>query len=138
MAKASTFTPTLALRTMVAWAATLLIFFPLGWLVLTAFKTELQAISVPPLILFTPTFENFHEVQSRSDYLHYAMNSLVAQAEGHALESSLWRARSRDQQHEANAPRSTFPVSSVTRLTLFGVLKGKNAGDSNRTEAACF
>jgi len=77
MAKASTFTPALALRTAAAWAATLLIFFPLGWLVLTAFKTELQAISVPPLIFFTPTFENFHEVQERSDYLHYAMNSLI-------------------------------------------------------------
>ena len=77
MAKASTFTPALALRTVAAWAATLLIFFPLGWLVLTAFKTELQAISVPPLVFFTPTFENFHEVQVRSDYLLYAWNSLV-------------------------------------------------------------
>lgn len=77
MAKAPTFTPALAARTVVAWAATLLIFFPLGWLVLTAFKTELQAISVPPLLVFTPTFENFHEVQARSDYLLYAKNSLV-------------------------------------------------------------
>ena len=39
------------LRTVVAWLVTLLLFFPLGWLVLTAFKTELQAISVPPLVL---------------------------------------------------------------------------------------
>lgn len=77
MAKAPTFTPALAARTVVAWAATLLIFFPLGWLVLTAFKTELQAISVPPLLVFAPTFENFHEVQARSDYLLYAKNSLV-------------------------------------------------------------
>ena len=77
MAKASTFTPALALRTAAAWAATLLIFFPLGWLVLTAFKTELQAISVPPLLVFTPTLENFAEVQTRSDYLLYARNSLV-------------------------------------------------------------
>ena len=35
----------LALRTIGAWAVTLLLFFPLGWLVLTAFKTELQAIA---------------------------------------------------------------------------------------------
>ncbi len=77
MAKASTFTPALVARTVAAWGATLLIFFPLGWLVLTAFKTELQAISVPPLLFFTPTFENFHEVQARSDYLLYAKNSLV-------------------------------------------------------------
>jgi len=77
MAKASTFNPALVARTVVAWAATLLIFFPLGWLVLTAFKTELQAISVPPLLIFAPTFENFAEVQTRSDYLLYAKNSLV-------------------------------------------------------------
>jgi len=68
---------TLALRTVAAWAVTLLLFFPLGWLILTAFKTELQAISVPPLFFFTPTLENFTEVQSRSDYLLYAKNSVI-------------------------------------------------------------
>ena len=77
MARPSTFTPVLAVRTLAAWAVTLLLFFPLGWLLLTAFKTELQAISVPPLLFFTPTFENFHEVQERSDYLLYAKNSLI-------------------------------------------------------------
>ncbi|MDP2678953.1 MAG: carbohydrate ABC transporter permease [Rhodoferax sp.] len=65
------------LRTLAAWGAALLLFFPLGWLVLTAFKTELQAISVPPLLLFTPTLENFAIVQERSDYLLYAKNSLI-------------------------------------------------------------
>ncbi len=70
-------TTVLVARTVAAWAVTLLIFFPLGWLVLTAFKTELQAISVPPLLVFTPTLDNFVEVQRRSDYLLYAMNSLI-------------------------------------------------------------
>lgn len=65
------------LRTFVAWFISLLLFFPLGWLVLTSFKTELQAISVPPLLLFTPTLENFQIVQERSDYLLYAQNSLI-------------------------------------------------------------
>ena len=65
------------LRTLCAWLVTLLLFFPLGWLVLTAFKTELQAISVPPLLLFAPTLENFAIVESRSDYLLYAENSLI-------------------------------------------------------------
>ena len=77
MARPSTFTPALVVRTVAAWLVTLILFFPLGWLVLTAFKTELQAISVPPLLFFTPTLENFHEVQERSDYLLYAQNSLV-------------------------------------------------------------
>jgi sorbitol/mannitol transport system permease protein len=67
----------LALRPAAAWAAALLLFFPLGWLALTAFKTELQAINVPPLLIFPPTLENFAEVQQRSDYLLYARNSLV-------------------------------------------------------------
>ena len=35
----------LALRTVAAWGVALLLFFPLGWLFLTAFKTELQAIA---------------------------------------------------------------------------------------------
>ena len=65
------------LRTSTAWAVTLVLFFPLGWLVLTSFKTELQAISVPPLLLFAPTLENFQIVQDCSDYLLYAQNSLI-------------------------------------------------------------
>lgn len=77
MARQSTFTPAYAVRTVAAWAAALLLFFPLGWLLLTAFKTELQAIAVPPELFFSPTLENFHEVQERSDYLHYAWNSVV-------------------------------------------------------------
>ncbi len=75
--RASVYTPAYLVRTVAAWAVALLLFFPLGWLLLTAFKTELQAINVPPLFLFEPTLENFHEVQERSDYLHYAWNSVV-------------------------------------------------------------
>jgi sorbitol/mannitol transport system permease protein len=77
MASAPAFSTVLLVRTVVAWIVTLLIFFPLGWLVLTAFKTELQAISVPPLLFFTPTLDNFAEVQQRSNYFQYAMNSLI-------------------------------------------------------------
>lgn len=67
----------LTLRTLAAWTVALFIFFPLFWLFLTAFKTELQAISIPPLISFKPTLENFIEVQLRSDYLDYALNSVL-------------------------------------------------------------
>jgi len=66
-----------AIRGLAAWATALLLFFPLGWLFLTAFKTELQAISVPPLFLFDATLENFGAVQERSNYLLYARNSLI-------------------------------------------------------------
>ena len=64
-------------RTLAAWGVSLLLFFPLLWLGMTAFKTELQAISVPPQFIFTPTLESFAEVQTRSDYLLYAKNSLI-------------------------------------------------------------
>ena len=77
MTQRKTFSWLFWLRTLTAWGVTFLLFFPLGWLVLTAFKTELQAISVPPLLLFTPTLENFEIVQERSDYMLYATNSLI-------------------------------------------------------------
>jgi sorbitol/mannitol transport system permease protein len=67
----------LIVRTFFAWLLTLLVVFPLIWLVLTAFKTEQQAIAIPPQILFTPTLESFAEVNLRSDYLHYALNSVI-------------------------------------------------------------
>jgi sorbitol/mannitol transport system permease protein len=69
--------PALLIRTFAAWALALLLFFPIAWLALTAFKTELQAINIPALLMFTPTLENFEEVQSRSDYFLYAKNSLI-------------------------------------------------------------
>lgn len=77
MAKRSKHPPALLARTIAAWSVTLLLFFPLGWLMLTAFKTELQAISVPPLLIFTPSLENFSIVQERSDYMLYAQNSFI-------------------------------------------------------------
>ena len=67
----------LSLRSAAAWLATLAIFFPLAWLALTAFKTEGQAIAVPPLVVFEPTLENFAEVQQRSDVLLFAKNSVI-------------------------------------------------------------
>ena len=53
MARRSKYPLPLLLRTAAAWVITLLLFFPLGWLALMAFKTELQAISVPPLLART-------------------------------------------------------------------------------------
>jgi sorbitol/mannitol transport system permease protein len=66
-----------SIRTISAWAVALILVFPLAWLMLTAFKTELQAIEVPALVFFQPTLENFSEVQHRSDYLLFAKNSLI-------------------------------------------------------------
>jgi len=67
----------LTVRAIAAWLITLMIVFPIIFLVMTAFKSELQAIHVPTLWFFTPTLENFHEVQERSNYLLYAQNSVI-------------------------------------------------------------
>jgi multiple sugar transport system permease protein len=41
-------------------------FFPVLWIILTAFKTYNDALAVPPQWLFTPTLENFFSVFSRA------------------------------------------------------------------------
>ena len=60
-----------------AWIVALIFFFPIFWMILTSFKTELQAIAVPPLFIFEGTFENYSLVNERSDYFHHAMNSII-------------------------------------------------------------
>ncbi|KXJ55697.1 MAG: sugar ABC transporter permease [Thalassospira sp. Nap_22] len=61
-----------------AWIVGLLIFFPIFWMVLTSFKTELEAVSIPPsFISFDWTLENYAEVQQRSNYFKFAMNSVI-------------------------------------------------------------
>ena len=60
-----------------AWIAALVFFFPIFWMVLTSFKTEGQAIQVPPLLIFEPTLENYLEIQERTNYAKFAMNSVV-------------------------------------------------------------
>jgi sorbitol/mannitol transport system permease protein len=66
----------LTLRTIIAWFFGLLLFFPIFWLALMAFKTEAQAISTPPLFFFSPTLQSFRDVMARDSYTGYAFNSL--------------------------------------------------------------
>jgi sorbitol/mannitol transport system permease protein len=67
-----------AISTVGAWLAGFLIFFPILWMVLASFKTELEAFATPPSFLFFHwTTENYATVQERSDYLHHALNSII-------------------------------------------------------------
>src|SRR5215470_12440376 len=67
-----------AISTIAAWLAGFLVFFPILWMVLTSFKTELDAFAIPPSFLFFHwTLENYAAVQQRSDYVHHAFNSIV-------------------------------------------------------------
>jgi polyol transport system permease protein len=64
--------------TVLAWIVAFLIFFPILWTFLTSFKSELDAIAMPPKFLFFHwTLENYVEVQQRSNYLKFAFNSVV-------------------------------------------------------------
>jgi sorbitol/mannitol transport system permease protein len=64
--------------TILAWVVAFLIFFPILWTIITSFKSELDAIAMPPKFLFFNwTLENYAEVQQRSNYLKFAFNSIV-------------------------------------------------------------
>lgn len=68
-------------RGLAAWLVALLAFFPVFWMLVASFKTELQAVATPPLFWFTPTLENYAEVLSREnariDYFQSAANSVI-------------------------------------------------------------
>jgi sorbitol/mannitol transport system permease protein len=73
-----TSTANVVASTIGAWIVGFLIFFPILWMVLTSFKTELEAFSTPPSFLFFHwTTENYATVQGRSDYVHHAINSIL-------------------------------------------------------------
>ena len=64
--------------TAVAWTIGILIFFPIFWTFLTSFKSEADAVAIPPILFnFHWTLENYAEVQSRSNYFLHFMNSVI-------------------------------------------------------------
>ncbi|MDN5569478.1 MAG: carbohydrate ABC transporter permease [Paracoccus sp. (in: a-proteobacteria)] len=67
-----------AIVTVIAWTVGLLIFFPIMWTVLTSFKSESDAIAIPPKFFnFDWTLENYVAVQERSNYFRHFWNSVV-------------------------------------------------------------
>ena len=65
------------IRVIIIWSISIIYFFPIMWMFLTSIKTEMQSISIPPLIFFEPTLENFFIVQERTNYFKYAFNSVI-------------------------------------------------------------
>ena len=68
-----------------AWITGILMFFPIFWMALTSFKTELEAIAVPPTVIFDPTLENYSLIQERTNYTRFAWNSIVTSVGGTVL-----------------------------------------------------
>lgn len=62
---------------LLAWLVAGILFFPIFWMFVTSFKTEVAAVATPPQLFFTPTLENYIDVQERAAYFNYALNSIV-------------------------------------------------------------
>lgn len=71
--------------TFAAWLVACLFFFPIFWMVLTSFKTEAQAIAIPPVVFFKPSLDNFILINERTDYFRYAWNSVATSFGGTGL-----------------------------------------------------
>jgi sorbitol/mannitol transport system permease protein len=61
----------------VAWVVGIAFFFPVFWMVLTSFKTEADAYTTTPKIIFEPTLEQYEGVFS-SGVGPYLVNSVIA------------------------------------------------------------
>jgi len=53
-------------RMLFSLVVSLIYFFPVLWIIMTAFKTHNDALAIPPKFFFTPTLENFSNVFSRA------------------------------------------------------------------------
>lgn len=68
-----------------AWLTAFILFFPILWMVLTSLKTEIEAFATPPSIFFWPTLENYLAINERSQYFHFAWNSIIISFSATAL-----------------------------------------------------
>lgn len=62
---------------LLGWGAALAMFFPVAWMVLTSFKTEIEAVATPPLLFFHPTLQNYFQVNQLGDYSGAVWNSVI-------------------------------------------------------------
>jgi sorbitol/mannitol transport system permease protein len=63
--------------TIFAWIVGLVFFFPVLYIVLTGFKTESSAISLPPKLRFNPTLEQYTEIRSLG-FVPFFRQSIIA------------------------------------------------------------
>jgi sorbitol/mannitol transport system permease protein len=62
--------------TILTWLGALLMFAPIGWMVATSFKSEQDAVSDPPKILFEPTLEHYRRIFDH-DFESFATTSVL-------------------------------------------------------------
>ena len=54
--------------TFIGWGVAFLVFFPILWMIITSFKSEIDAVQSPPKLIFHPTLENFGAINDRVNY----------------------------------------------------------------------
>jgi sorbitol/mannitol transport system permease protein len=62
-----------------AWVVGLIVFFPVIYTVLTGFKSEADAIKLPPKLIFKPTLEQYREI-SDLGFVPFFRNSFITVA----------------------------------------------------------
>nr|WP_321984619.1 carbohydrate ABC transporter permease [uncultured Lichenicoccus sp.] len=67
------------------WGIAIIMFFPIFWMFITGFKTEVDAVSTPPHLFFHPTLQSYVEVQQRANYWLFALNSVIISVGGTVL-----------------------------------------------------
>lgn len=58
------------------WVVSLFFAAPIGWIVLSSFKTRDDILAVPPKLLFTPTLENYTDLFARQSLFLQLFNSV--------------------------------------------------------------
>lgn len=64
------------LLAVLAWVAGLAVFAPFGWMVITSFKPEVDAITEVPTVWFTPTLDNYSNAFA-NNFAPYFLNSVI-------------------------------------------------------------
>lgn len=77
LASTSKFRWSQILWTVVTYIVVFLLIFPVLWMVLTGFKSEVAAIAIPPTLVFQPTLQQFL-LAINSGFGAYLFNSVVA------------------------------------------------------------
>lgn len=67
------------------WLLAAVLFFPIGWMVLTSFKTEIDAVDARSLLFFKPTLESYAAINERASYLVHLTNSVIVSFSSTAL-----------------------------------------------------
>jgi multiple sugar transport system permease protein len=62
------------------WLIAIFFFLPILWIILGAFKTKAELLSIPPKWIFTPTLNNIADLFVRQNVPTYLLTSVIISA----------------------------------------------------------